>query len=120
MSDSATLTIEMSRTAMTAASRTASVIAPLGPVMAVDEARVGLAIRPHSARRDLDDGAHAGSERGVGRGVEAHQHGDPLHDLDEVARGVVGRDEREARARSTGDAVDVGGEATSGKRVDRN
>ena len=49
--------------------------------------------------RDADVGAHARAQRDAAAAcIEADQHRHALHDLGEVARGVVGRQQREARA----------------------
>ena len=53
-----------------------------------------------------------------GVAVEADEHRDALHDLDEVARGVVRREQREARARGAGEALDVPGEVAAPVGVD--
>src|SRR5262245_29466435 len=56
--------------------------------------------------RGLD--AHAGAELDAGRRLRhADTHGQALHDLREVARRVVGRQEREARARRAREALDL-------------
>src|SRR6266545_6405063 len=52
-------------------------------------------------------GAHAGTQRvrRIGGTVEPDPHGDALHHLREVARRVVGRQQRELRARRGREAL---------------
>src|ERR1700761_6889076 len=84
MSLSATLTIEMSRNAINPAVIAAIVISSLLPRRTVLSS---------ISRSDVngDVRTHAGPQCEVGRGVDPHEDGDALHDLDEVAGRVVGR-----------------------------
>ena len=65
-----------------------------------------------------DFGAHARAQDGPVVGREADEHGDALDDLGEVARGVVGGQQGETRARAGRDAVDDAGETFAVVRVD--
>src|SRR6266699_5117255 len=69
----------------------------------------GSAIAVMLVRLDGRDDAHPRPERmhRVHRAIQVDTHGDPLHDFREVAGGVVGRQQRELRARSRRQALDV-------------
>src|SRR5262249_53859262 len=109
MSFSATLTMVMSMSAMRAAPMTTTVMPALWPTMV-----------PRSMLLDdRDAGAHPGAEGHAARhAIEPHQHGDALHHLGEVAGGVVGRKQREARARPRGEAVHVTDDGDAAVGVD--
>ncbi|EAU64574.1 conserved hypothetical protein [Stigmatella aurantiaca DW4/3-1] len=65
-----------------------------------------------------DDGAHARLQRQFLQvPVEAHQHGDALHHLHEVAGGVVRGQQREARAAGARQAVHMRPEVLAAKGV---
>src|SRR5580765_4691644 len=101
MSVSATFTIEMSRNAINPAIIAAAVISGLLPRRTVSSSVMS---RP---RVDGDLGAHARAQRDVVPAVEPDEDGDALHHFVEVPGGVVGRQQREARAGRAGDALDV-------------
>src|SRR3954470_2229342 len=109
MSFSATLTMVMSIIAIRAAVITTAVMPSLEP----ETCGVSMCVpfRALSAGRLLGDDrdlrAQAGAQGQLGDAVDAHQHRHALHDLREVAGGVVGRQKREARAGAAGQAVDV-------------
>src|SRR5437868_332049 len=113
MSDSATLTMVMSRMAMSAPPMAAAVMPALDPTSRPSPALASVLVSGWLmgalARVDRDVGAHAGAQRHAGIAVELDEHGDALGDLDEVPRGVVRRQEREAGAGGAGDAVDAAG-----------
>src|SRR5690349_15575244 len=111
MSLSATFTIEMSMKAISAAIIATAVMPPLEPwtwpFMAVSAVRRGGA---RSLGGDDDLGAHAGAQGQALAIIELDEDRDALGDLGEVARRVVGRQQREAAAGAGGDAVDVASE----------
>src|SRR5262245_8132176 len=108
MSLSATFTIVMSIIAINAAVITTIVMPSFDPVTS---SRLMLSsFDPRalsSARLDRGGGAHARPQLELRARVQPDQHRHALHDLGEVAGGVVRRQQREARARATCQAVDV-------------
>src|SRR5262245_1523950 len=66
------------------------------------------------------DDRHPGPQQSFGilRGVEHDLHGDALDDFDEVAGGILRRQQAEARAGRAGDAVHFALELASAERVD--
>src|SRR5262245_46152308 len=123
ISFSATCVIERSRIAMNAADMATMAThtrdPPSSPV--ARPASLAAFTLPFFLFLDVhgDVSAHAGAKlraRGV---VELDEDRDALHDLDEVAGRVVGRQEREACSRRAGDAVDFPGEVLARIGVDR-
>src|SRR5689334_13510795 len=113
MSERATLTMEMSSMAISAAHITATVMPSFDPTME------GPRFMATSASGlDGDEGAHARAQRHVRRALQADQHRHALHHLHEVARGVVRREQREARSRGAGQAVDLAVEDAAAVGVD--
>src|SRR5262245_37432837 len=108
----ATLTIDVSMSSRTAASVTAIAMRYLYLYLSSAGAtagatRIALAMLPLPDVHVRGDG-HARTQRPVGAESlrEADAHRDALHDLREVARRVVGREERELGARRRAQALD--------------
>ena len=70
---------------------------------------------------DADDDRHAGPQHLLGADLRRHAdaHRNALHDLGEVAGRVVGRQQREHRARGRRHAFDRAGDGVAVERVDR-
>src|SRR5690349_11428052 len=113
----ATLAMEMSSTSMKAASATTgAMIQGVGPVAAAaPPPGAGAGSAMLSARPDIDGRNHREAEAGdetVGQRLVEHDlHRHPLHHLDEVAGGVLRRQQAEARAGAALDRIDMALEA---------
>src|ERR1700733_5316593 len=116
MSDSATLTIEMSISAISAAAIAAIVIAALLPWIGLAGCGGGICFACLLGV-DHDLGAHARAEHAIAAIDELDLDRHALGDLDEVARRVVGGQQRKPRAGARGDRLDRAMEL-AGERVD--
>src|ERR1035437_2234721 len=94
----ATFTIDVSMSSSIAAIVTAMPMRYLYRYLSADGSAAGV-IMPCLLRRDVRGHRHARTQRPVGTTPLRHldAHGNALHDLREVARRVVGRQERELR-----------------------
>src|SRR5258705_13776994 len=102
----ATFTMLVSSSSSTDASETVIAIRYLKRYLS---GAAGSAIAVMLVRLDGRDDAHAGPQRmrRVRWAVQVNAHGDPLHHLREIARRVVGRQQRELRPRRGRQALDV-------------
>src|SRR5689334_5966768 len=118
MSESATLTIVMSIIAISAAVMTTAVMPIFDPVTL---SLSMLGSLPDTLGSVSGRNGHVGAEPRPqlepGVGLETDQHRDALHDLREVPRRIVGREQREARAGAAREAVDVARELHAGQGV---
>src|SRR6266545_5600594 len=82
----------------------------------------GSAIAVILVRLDGRDDAHSRPQymRRIDGPIQMSADGNPLHNLGEVARGVVGRQQRELRARGRRQALDVPAEMHALVRIHRN
>src|SRR5215472_7908001 len=117
MSLSATLTMLMSMTDISAPSIAAMVIRVLLPWIGVCSS-MGVPSGTLAAGPHGDGGAHPRAERDHRGLVEADEHRHALHDLHEVPARVVGREEGEASAGSPGQTFHATGELTATEGVD--
>src|SRR5882672_11280195 len=100
----ATLTIDVSTISSSAPSDTLMAISQRRALSGTTGLGSGMAVElMPSPRVDGELDRKAGQQHQIGRHVvELHAHGHALHDLGEVAGGVVGRQQRETRASGAG------------------